>query len=180
MPDLPALLRTASLTAFSGTVYRICPSRYAGNLLSLRGSLLHGARYNVRGYFGALYASLSKETARREIARYFTVPPIGGFVEAAVKLRLTRVADLTNAKVLGKAGVTTADLSGPRYIVTQEIGQRAWEAGIEALLVPSAAQPEETNLAVFLDNQHPRWMVELASTADATGYMGRQPPGKLL
>jgi RES domain-containing protein len=82
MPDLRAFFRTAPMSDFSGTVYRICPARYGGNMVSMRGSLQFGARYNIRGYFGALYASLSKETARREIARYFTAPPIGGFVEA--------------------------------------------------------------------------------------------------
>src|SRR5215472_10619118 len=63
--------RSAAVGEFSGTVYRICPARYAGNPVSMRGPFLHGARYNVRGYFGALYTSLSKETARCEIARYF-------------------------------------------------------------------------------------------------------------
>jgi RES domain-containing protein len=91
MPDLRAFFRTAPVSEFSGTVYRICPARFGGNVVSMRGSLLHGARYNIRGYFGALYTSLTKETARREMARYFTVPPIDGFVEASIGLRLSRV-----------------------------------------------------------------------------------------
>jgi RES domain-containing protein len=162
MPDLPAFFRSAATVAFSGTVYRICPTRYAGNLLSMRGAFLHGARYNIRGYFGALYTSFSRETARREIARYFTVPPIGGFVEAAVQLQLGRTVDLTDLRRLRQAGLSRDQLSGSQFTITQEIGLRAWESGIEALLVPSAALPGETNLAVFLDNQHPRWILELA------------------
>ena len=78
------------MNEFSGTVYRICAARYGDNLVSMvsmRGSFLHGARYNIRGYFGTLYTSLSKETARREMARYFTVAPRGGFVEASIRLR---------------------------------------------------------------------------------------------
>jgi RES domain-containing protein len=169
MPDLTAFFRSESVATFSGTVYRICPARYAGNLLSMRGSFLHGARYNIRGYFGVLYTSISKENAHREMARYFTVPPIGGFVEATVRLRLSRVIDLTNRSVLRKAGVTAEELAGPAYVVTQEIGLRAWEYGIEALIVPSAADPSESNLAVFLDNQYSRWLVELTKVSRFSG-----------
>jgi len=150
---------------FTGTVYRICPARYAGNLVSMRGSFLNGARYNIRGYFGTLYTSLSKETARREMARYFTAPPKDGFVEASILLRLSRVVDLTDKRLLHKAGVAWQQLVGAHYSITQEIGLRAWENGIEALLAPSAAYPAEQNLAVFLDNQRPVWQVALTSVS---------------
>jgi RES domain-containing protein len=163
MPDLRALFRAAPVTAFSGTVYRVCAARYEGNLVSMRGSFLHGARYNIRGYFGTLYTSLSRETARREMARYFTVAPRDGFVAASILLRLSRVLDLTDKKLLRKAGIVAEQLIAARYSITQEIGQRAWENGIEALLAPSAAHPAERNLAVFLDNQHPLWEVALTS-----------------
>lgn len=165
MPDLGAFFRSAPVRDFAGTVYRICPARYADKMASMRGSLLHGARYNVRGYFGALYASLSVETARREIARYFTVPPIDGFVEASIRLRLTRVVDLTNRRLLRDAGIRWDELIEARLTIPQEIGLRAWDNGIEALLAPSAADPVECNLAVFLDNQRPSWTAELLETA---------------
>src|SRR5580658_10307920 len=71
---------------------------------------LYGARYNIRGYFGTLYTSLSKETARREMAWYFTVPPRDGFVEASIILRLRRLVDLTNRRPLRKAGITWEEL----------------------------------------------------------------------
>jgi RES domain-containing protein len=161
MPDLRAFFRAAPVSEFSGTVYRICPARFGDHLVSMRGSFLHGARYNIRGYFGALYTSISRETARREMARYFTVAPVGGFVEASIRLRLSRVVDLTNPQLLRKAGIGRDELIETRRAVTQEIGLRAWESGIEALLAPSAAVPEERNLAVFLDNQRPLWSVEL-------------------
>lgn len=162
MPDLRAFFRSAPVTEFSGTVYRICPARYGENLLSMRGSFSHGARYNIRGYFGTLYTSLSEDTARREMARYFTVPPRDGFVEASIRLRLNRVVDLTNRKLLRRATVAWEQLIETRFSVTQEIGLRAWETGVEALLAPSAANPAQHNLAIFLDNQHPVWHVELA------------------
>jgi RES domain-containing protein len=162
MRDLRAFFRTAQVSGFKGTVYRICPARFAGNLVSMRGSLLYGARYNVRGYFGALYTSLSEATAQAEIARYFTVSPREGFVMAAIGLRLSRVVDLTDRKLLRKPQIRSASLIEAQLLVTHEIGMRAWESGTEALLVPSAANPAEKNLAVFLDNQQPQWHVELA------------------
>jgi len=134
-------------------------------MVSMRGALLHGARYNIRGYFGALYTSLSREAARREMARYFTVPPMGGFVEASIALRLSRVLDLTNRKRLRRAGLAWERLIEPRFLLTQELGRMAWESGWEALLAPSAADPEQHNLAVFMDNQRPEWRVELAGIA---------------
>lgn len=168
MPDLRAFFLSAPVSEFVGTVYRICPARYSGNMVSMRGSFLHGARYNIRGYFGALYTSLSKQTARREIARYFTVPPIGGFVEASIDLRLNRVLDLTNRNVLRQARIAWKHLIQTPFFATQEIGLRAWENGLEALLAPSAADPAECNLAVLLDNQRPPWRVRLTRiVADA-------------
>ena len=161
MPDLREFFRSAPAGEFSGTVYRICPARYSRSVVSMRGSFLHGARYNIRGYFGALYTSLSKETAQSEMARYFTVPPLGGFVEVSIGLRLSRVSDLTDRKLLRKARVAYAELIGTQFTVTREIGLRAWESGIEALLIPSAVNPTERNLAVLLDNQSPLWRVEL-------------------
>ncbi len=149
-------------TEFSGTVYRVCPARFAGSLVSLRGALLHGARFNIKGYFGALYTSLNPGTARREMARYFTVAPLGGFVQASIRVRLTRVLDLTRPDVLERIGVREEQLIEAQHSVTQEIGLNAWEHGFEGLLAPSAAIPAERNLAVFLDNQRPSWRIELA------------------
>lgn len=163
MPDLGAFFRAVPVGEFSGTVYRIGVARYAGNMVSMRGSFLHGARYNIRGYFGTLYTSLSRETARREMARYFTVAPKDGFVEASISLRLSRVVDLGDTRLLRHAGITRERLIEARYAVTQEIGLRAWENEIEALLAPSAASPAERNLAVFLDNQRPMWDVALTA-----------------
>lgn len=165
MPDFEAFFRSVPVSEFTGTVYRICPAPYGTNVVSMRGALLYGARYNIRGYFGALYTSFSPETAQQEMARYFTVPPMGGFVQASIGLKLTRVADLTSRRLLRKGGIRWEQLVESRHIITQEVGLRAWETGMEALLVPSAADPAERNLAVFLDNQYPLWRVELTRVA---------------
>jgi RES domain-containing protein len=126
----------------------------------MRGAFWHGARYNIRQYFGCLYTSLEVETARLETKLYFTVPPDCSLVEAAIELRLSRVVDLTDPQVPRKAGLRNVDLTGA-HGPCQEIGMRAWESGVEALLVPSAASPRCKSLAVLLDNQFPRWSVRL-------------------
>jgi RES domain-containing protein len=99
------------------------------------------------------------------MARYFTVPPLDGFVEASIDLRLRRVVDLTDRSLLRRARIGWKQLIHTRYFATQEIGLRAWESGMEALLVPSAANPAERNLAIFLDNQHAPWRVQLTRIA---------------
>jgi hypothetical protein len=101
MADLRAVLLSVPRLEFSSKVYRIVPSRYRGDMASMRGSLLHGARYNIRSYFGALYTSFSIETARREVGRYFTRPPLGGFAVATIELRLNRVLDLRSPGLPG-------------------------------------------------------------------------------
>jgi hypothetical protein len=99
-----------------------------------------------------LYTSLRPDTARREIGRYFTVPPKDGFVLATIELGLN-VVDLSTKPV--KA------LVDRDHSFCQSVGQLAWESGIEALLVPSAVIPEDLNLAVLVDNQEPGWKITL-------------------
>lgn len=48
-------------------------------------------------------------------------------MEASILLRLSRVLDLTNRKLLHRAGVAREQLIAARYSITQEIGLRAWE-----------------------------------------------------
>lgn len=161
MTDLRLFFQRAHAVAFHGTVHRISLSRYRQSMVSMRGAWLYGARYNIRHYFGCLYTSLEATTAAAEMARYFPIPPDCGFAAAAIELRLSRVVDLTEEKLLRKARVTRTDLTAVDHLVCQEFGLRAWESGVEALLVPSAAIPGAKNLAVFLDNQQPRWSVHL-------------------
>jgi RES domain-containing protein len=77
------------------------------------------------------------------------------------------VVDLTNTRLLRKSGIEWGQLIGTRYAITQEIGTRAWENGVEALLVPSAAHSTGRNLAVFLDNQLP--LGEVGALRDVRG-----------
>jgi RES domain-containing protein len=95
------------------------------------------------------------------VRRYFTAPPREGFVEASIVLRLSRVVDLTDRARLRKHGLAQEDLISSDYVVPQSCALRAWEKGVEGLLVPSAARPGANNLAVLMDNQQPGWRIEL-------------------
>jgi RES domain-containing protein len=152
MSDRGAFFASARSQRFDGVVYRVCSAGHIRSLLSMRGAYLHGGRYNIREYFGALYTSLAPATARQEAARYYTVPPREGLVEAVIGLRLSRLIDLTSRG---------EELTSESYLMSQELGRRAWEDGVEALLVPSAAVAGAANLVLFLDNQEARWRVEL-------------------
>lgn len=130
----------------------------------MRGSFLHAGRYNIEGYFGALYTSMEAETARLEIGRYFTVSPKEKMAESRIELTLTRVVDLSNAMNRKKAGIRMEQLTSGDHAFAQGVGLEAWRNGVEALLVPSAAIPAKDNLVVLLDNQTPGWSVRLAET----------------
>jgi RES domain-containing protein len=134
----------------------------------MRGSFLHGGRYNIKEYFGVFYTSLSWNNARQEIAQYFPVPPMGGFVESTIDLRLGRVLDLTNSLLLRRARIARKDLTAPSYLATQAIGLRAWECGIEGIIAPSTVNSHERNMVVLLDNQHPLWRVGLTKLRRVT------------
>ncbi len=133
----------------------------------MRGAFAHGARYNVKQYFGCLYTCLDPETLDAEMRRYFTVPPDLGFVDAQIDVRLSRVVDLTNELIHKKAGIKRGALVANDYLVTRHAGLCAWQAGVEAMLVPSAAIDGKINLAVFLDNQSAGWRMGLRQVVSA-------------
>lgn len=153
--------------AFSGTTYRSCTPKYAteDDLLNGEGSKLHGARWNPKG-IAVVYAADSPETAMAESlahSRYFSIPVYSAMprVFVAIEMKLKRVVDLRERNVRQRLHVsndtmTTIDwrkeVKAGHLPVTQAIGQAAFEAGVEGLIVPSAAQPEGFNVLVFPKN----------------------------
>lgn len=168
---LAAAIRRTPPTPWSGVAYRSASPAYAGSrdLLSGEGVRRHGGRWNPPGLFAAVYASLSPETALAEALaqfRHYGIPEADALprVIAALEVRLAALSDLTAGGARRSLRVSRRRMrSDPwrraqgegRESLTQSIGRAAFEAGLEALLVPSAADPSGTNLVVFPARLHP-------------------------
>ena len=162
---LAAAIRRIPSKPWSGVAYRSASPAYAGSrdLVSGEGVRRYGGRWNPPGAFAAVYASLSPETALAEALaqfRHYGVPEADALprVIAALEVRLEALSDLTAGSARRTLRVSRRRMrSDPwrraqgegRESLTQAVGRAALEAGLEALLVPSAADPSGTNLVVF-------------------------------
>lgn len=154
------------------TVFRAVAARFASreDLWTGAGARAHGGRWNPPGRFHTVYASLDVETATAEYFGNYRLVGLEAAVEktplviAAARIHLRSVLDLTDAGVLRALGV------GPDVLVaagwqaaqeagreswTQTVGRKAYEAGVEGLIVPSAARPAGTNVVIFFWNLSP-------------------------
>ncbi|HEY7114279.1 MAG TPA: RES family NAD+ phosphorylase [Thermoanaerobaculia bacterium] len=167
-PDFPRIARAIARLprrAWSGVAYRsVSPARAgARDLLSGEGVRRWGGRWNAAGSFAAVYASLSPETAIAEAlahSRYYGIPDADAMPRVVVALdaSLTTLLDLTDGSARRILRASRRRLrSEPwrraaeagREALTQAIGRAALAAGLEALLVPSAADRAGSNLVVF-------------------------------
>jgi RES domain-containing protein len=154
--------------AWSGTAYRAVGTEYANkrDLLSGEGTKRFGGRWTPPGSFAAAHASLDVKTAVAESLG--TQQQYGIAVDArlpltlvAIDVSLQKLIDLTDDTILRELGLTRQRLLRCRWrermdkgrgALTQAIGCIAFEAGLEALFVPSAQARKGKNLVVFLDN----------------------------
>jgi RES domain-containing protein len=150
-----------------GTVYRSCAPKYAtsSDLLSGEGSRLYGGRWNPKGVT-SVYGSFDPETAMAETlagANYFGVPVHSTMprVFVAFEFKLSEVLNLTDGSIRKSLGISESRMmdcdwrresSKGADALTQAIGRAASEAGLEAILVASAAIDEGENLVVFVNN----------------------------
>jgi len=154
---------------FDEVCFRNLAYQYATKSQALStGSKRTGGRYNPKDEFGALYLSLNLHTCLEEVVQAqslsaIEIAPKLPRVDVAIKVRLSKILNLTNPVIQRAIGITEADLiiasdledqgwhslqrSG-RVESTQLIGRLTREAGFEALLVPSAKFPGK-NLVVF-------------------------------
>ena len=177
--DLRARIRREakrSAVPFVQICYRTVNDQYAARtqLLSAYGSFIAGGRYNSKGGFEALYLSCALSTCIAEIERAASQlnKPAAELLPRkmiGLELSLSNILDLTDLQVQSRLGITSADLmeewlpvqkSGGDAL-TQQIGRHARDAGLEAILYPSAAQPDGKNLAVFPDNLRPESRIEI-------------------
>ena len=126
--------------------------------LATTGSFEAGGRFNPPKVFGALYTSLDRDTAAKEVARGLRARgvdpdqfPTGTWWIYELEVRLESVLDLTDADVMRKAGIEESSLTGGDLSTPRSIAAEARKQGYEALLVPSAAAAGLKNLVIFLD-----------------------------
>jgi RES domain-containing protein len=156
---------------WAGFVYRSSSPEYAGrdDLITGAGAKETGGRWNPKGSFHAVYASLDFGTAAAEVMahnRRFRIPEHMAMPRlfAALEVQLTRVLDLRRGPVRSALKVSADRLTAEEWwklqkrgkeAVTQAVGRLAWHAKWQALLVPSAARPGGANLIVFPANLEP-------------------------
>ena len=157
--------------AWSGTIYRAASPRYArsGDLVTGLGAMKSPGRWHPKGGFRVVYGALQPETAFAEslaMHRYYGLPFHQAMpkVVAAVRVELSTVLDMTLSAVRRRLGYfipilteldwRQADAKG-EVPLTRQLGIAAHAAGLEALLVPSAAQRAARNLVIFPDNLLP-------------------------
>ncbi len=165
---LTRLLPSAS--AFGATLFRSSTPRYSNesDLLTGEGSRRNGGRWNPIG-IGVVYASLTPETAMAETLahyRHYKIPVEDAMPRTfvALQVRLYAVLDSQLGSVRQRLGVSfdriltvdwRSEVLAGREPITQTLGWASSGIGREALVVPSAADPQGHNLLVFPPNLRP-------------------------
>jgi RES domain-containing protein len=168
--------------AIDAVVYRHVAPGYAP--LSGDGARRHGGRWNPPDSFGVVYTALDVRTVDDELVRSAARSGIDPATLAprrlfTIRVRLSRVLDLTDPSVRDRLGVAVDDLTSDDLTITRAIGEAANHIGIEAILAPSAAGPGQV-LAVFLSNRAADSILEIVEVVDdhRPGHSrGRQPTG---
>lgn len=153
--------------AWGGIGYRSVVPRYATSpeLIDGVGSQRFGARWNTKGEFRVVYASLDEMTAMLESTsynRHYGIPVHQAFprVFAAIEFRLGPVLMLNDTGVQSRLGLTAAQLVREPWrelqdrgqeVLTQAVGRAAWTLRFEGLMVPSSENPVGLNVVVFND-----------------------------
>lgn len=172
-----AIQRCRPLVApWSGHVLRSTGYSYATryDLPRGEGSRIYGGRWNSKGW-ATVYGSLDMATALAEMLAYYRhqgLPEIEATptVWVGFHVRFQAVLDLRAACVRRELDVglrrmkeepwRTLQQAGEEAL-TQAIGRLARQAGVEALLVPSARKPGGTNVVMFPEARGPGSVVEI-------------------
>lgn len=160
-------MKTFQAVAWGGVTFRSVTPQYAGSLQLIDGvgSRTFGARWNTRGEFRVVYASLDEMTAMLETTsqnRRYGIPVHKAFprVFVAIEFRLDAVLMLNDTGAQSRLGLSIAQLVREPWMrlqetgqeaLTQAVGRAAWMLGLEGLMVPSAENPVGLNIAVFND-----------------------------
>lgn len=154
---------------WAGDAFRFALPRWGTveHLLTGEGALRAGGRWHPIGAFRAVYASLDPETALAESLahfRRFGVADRDAMPRTlnAVTVSLQRVLDLTDGAVRRHLVFSQARMLAEEWwvrqaqdeeAITQSLGRAARAAGLEGMIVPSAARAEGRGLVFFPDNR---------------------------
>jgi len=147
---------------FSGLVYRIHAADK--DALDAAASKEFGGRWNKANRFGALYASLTKETAQAEytsqlLKRDLRPEDLTHRLMTTIHVQLAKVLDLTDPDRQKEFGITQPELESDGQICRKkilEVSEKARAQGFEAILSPSARHPSGKNLNIFPDRLSPK------------------------
>ncbi len=151
-------------------VFRMVNPRYTkdADIISGKGGFRAVGRWNLRGKFHCMYASMTPETALLESlarVRRNHLPDEKALPKTlvCVSVRVRKALDLTDGQVRQRLGVSEKRMADEvqwltdnyhnRESITQAIGRAAAALAFEALIIPSAADtPHGVNVVVFPEN----------------------------
>lgn len=146
MRELAQRLEVRFVATRKRRFWRCLPKQHLESVLEAGPSFTQERRYSVRGEFGALYFSASKELALLEVS---SRAGQDGEVMACVEFEVTvpRLIDLRRSQVRTAFRVRLEDLVHPRiskdaYVAPQRIARRVYREKVHGLLVPSIHDPE--------------------------------------
>lgn len=167
----------ASPEAYSGYCYRCVKPQYSSrlNAFSGEGSRKASGRFHVKGQFILLYTGTTLEAAQWE---YFNTARSIGIDTAhllpvtaiGAEIVLSKVLNLSRADVRSTLKITLKQLQetnwslSPDEALTQLVGRLAFEAGFEAMRVPSLGGGQ--NLNVFRQNLLPGSSLQIVNEAE--------------
>ena len=149
------------------------------DIISGTGAARFGGRWNPRGV-RAIYASLDPITAAEESYQRFANYGISSsrikpraFV--GLRLELCKTLSLTDARIRRKLGFSLRDLVNENWLSIQESGNEAWtqtvgrcchDLGMEAMICPSAASRNGSNIVIFPTNLKPTSAITILKKED--------------
>lgn len=134
------------------------------DILSGEGAHLHGGRLNFKGSFPVVYGGTDEVTALVESgarAHRYGLVVRKPRILVAIELRLQRALDLRIPDIQGALNISIKELQCENWenlqhhgieALSQALGRAAFDAGFEAVLIPSFAHPGGANIAWFPKN----------------------------